>query len=491
MNKNIKWYLIIGVCLAILIVYFAYFFTDMGRNFDGRKTSTEEPLDKNQEINRSKLPIPPLLGDTNPEEGKSEFNLRVQYGKTEFLEGYRADTLGYNGNYLGPVIRVNRGDDVKINIHNTLDEPTTVHWHGLEVPGEMDGGPHESIVHNSIWEPYFTIDQPAATLWYHPHLLSKTGEQVYKGLAGLFYIDDENSKKLDIPKEYGVNDIPLIIQDKRFTDNGNISYQLDMMDSMNGFLGDTVIVNGVINPILNVKSEVIRLRLLNGSNARSYSFNFGDNTEFHQIASDGGFLEESVEMENLSLAPAERAEILLDLSDHNIGNKIILSDENHSIMTINISGESNSDRDIPKELVEIDDFDTNQIVRSREFVMSGMGNMVTINGKQMNMDRIDEYLNVGDLEEWIIKNESAGMGGMSMMNSLPHPFHVHGAQFRIIDRSGKAPPLNESGWKDTVMVDEGEEVRILVRFRMKGLFMYHCHILEHEDSGMMGQFLVE
>ena len=320
MNKNFKWYFIIALSSAILIVYFGYFYTDIGRDLEREKIKTEEPLDNRQELNQNTLPIPPLLEDKNSEEGKAEFDLKVQYGKTEFIEGHQADTLGYNGDYLGPVIRVNRGDDVKINIHNTLDEPTTVHWHGLEVPAEMDGGPHQLIIQDAIWEPYFKIDQPAATLWYHPHLLHKTGEQVYKGLAGLFYIDDENSKKLDIPKEYGVNDIPLIIQDKRFTDNGSISYELDMMDSMNGFLGDTVIVNGAINPRLDVKNEIIRLRLLNGSNAKTYSFNFSGNTKFHQIASDGGFLEESVEMDILSLAPAERAEILLDLSDHNIGD---------------------------------------------------------------------------------------------------------------------------------------------------------------------------
>ena len=494
MNKNIKWYVIISFSVISLIAYAAYFFTDIGRGLgtlgddDNR---IEEPLDDNrieEPLDNNKLPIPPLLEDKNPEEGKAEFDLKVQYGKTEFIKGYEANTLGYNGNYLGPVIRVNKGDDVKININNTLDEPTTVHWHGLEVAGEMDGGPHQVVDPNTTWEPYFTIDQPAATLWYHPHFLHKTGEQVYKGLAGLFYIDDESSERLDIPKEYGVNDIPLVIQDKRFTNNGNIPYDLDMRDMMNGFLGDTVIINGALNPQLDVKSEVIRLRLLNGSNARTYELNFSENNEFYQIASDGGFLEESVKMNVVSLAPAERAEILLDLSDYNVGDKITLRDANYNLMTINIVEDNNKDIDIPKKLVEIDDYNKDEIVRSREFVMSGMGPMVTINGKQMNMDRIDEKLNLNELEEWVIRNESSGMG---MMHSTPHPFHVHGAQFQVIERDGGAPPLNERGWKDTVMVDNGEEVKILAKFRKKGLFMYHCHILEHEDSGMMGQFLVE
>ena len=488
MNKNFKWYSIIAISAILLLVYAGYFLTDIGRGFEDNVSIIKEPLNKpidnNQKENKNKLPIPPLLEDKNPEEGKAEFDLVVQYGKTEFIEGYEANTLGYNGNYLGPVIRVNKGDDVKINVNNTLDEPSTVHWHGLEVIGEMDGGPHQVIAPNTTWEPYFTIDQPAATLWYHPHLMHKTGEQVYKGLAGLFYIEDENSKRLDIPKEYGVNDIPLVVQDKRFTNNGNIPYNLSMSDLMNGFLGDTIIINGAINPELDVKNEVIRLRFLNGSNARTYQFNFSDNTKFYQIASDGGFLEESVEMNVVRLSPGERAEILLDLSDYNVGDKITLRDANYNLMTISIVEESSKTVDIPKKLVEIDDYNKDEIVRSREFVMSGMGPMVTINGKQMNMDRIDERLKIGELEEWVITNDSSGM-------PTPHPFHVHAVQFRIIERNGQEPPLNERGWKDTVLVDNGEEVRVLVKFRKAGLFMYHCHILEHEDSGMMGQFLVE
>lgn len=491
MNKNNKWYFLIGLAIVLLILYIGYFFTDIGRGLGDNNIKIEDPLDIKEIESGNKLPLPALLEDMNPKEKEAEFDLIVQYGKTQFIEGYEANTLGYNGNYLGPVIRVNKGDNVKINVKNSLNEPTTVHWHGLEVIGEMDGGPHQVIVPNTTWEPYFTIDQHAATLWYHPHLLHKTGEQVYKGLAGLFYIEDENSKKLDIPKDYGVNDIPLVIQDKRFTDNGNISYDLSMSDLMNGFLGDTVLINGAINPELDLKNEVVRLRLLNGSNARSYNFNFSDNRKFYQIASDGGFLEESVEMNVVSLAPGERAEILLDLSDYNVGDKVSFRDDNYDLMNIKITEESNKVIKIPKELVKVEDYNRDEIIRSRVFVMSGMGPMVTINGKQMSMDRIDERLKLGELEEWIVINDSSGMGGMRMMNSTPHPFHVHGVQFRIIEKNARTPPANERGWKDTVMVKDGEEMRILVRFKKKGLFMYHCHILEHEDSGMMGQFLVE
>ncbi len=491
MKKNLKWYTLIAISLVLLIALVFFYTTDIAKNLINDGLRNEETLNNNQLETGNKLPIPTLLEDKDPAAGRAEFDLNVQYGETEFITGYKADTLGYNGNYLGPVIRVNKGDEVKINVNNSLEESTTVHWHGLEVDAVMDGGPHQVILPNTVWNPHFIIDQPAATLWYHPHLMHKTGEQVYKGLAGLFYIEDENSAKLDIPKDYGVNDVPIVVQDKRFSSDGKIPFLLNMNDLMNGFIGDTVIVNGAINPVLDVKNEVVRLRLLNGSNARTYNFNFSDDNDFYQIASDGGFLEASVKLNNVSLAPAERAEILLDLSKYSVNDTVILRDGNYNLITIKITKESNIKVFIPNKLVDIADYNQDEVVGSRAFVMSGMGPMVTINGKQMDMDRIDEKLKINELEEWIVSNENMGMGMMGMMNSTPHPFHVHGVQFRIIERDGKTPPLNEQGWKDTVLVDNGEEVKILVKFRKIGLFMYHCHILEHEDSGMMGQFLVD
>lgn len=517
MNKNTKWIALLVLSSLSLLIYFIYF--TLGNPFlESEPENTENNIENNivtEEQLTNQLPIPPLLENLNPTEGKAEFNLDVQYGKKEFIDGYEADTLGYNGDYLGPVIRVNRGDDVKINVTNGLDEATTVHWHGLEVIGEMDGGPHQLIEPNSTWEPDFPIDQPAATLWYHPHLMNTTGEQVYQGLAGLFYIDDEYSESLAIPKDYGVNDIPLIVQDKRFMEDGQIPYELTMPDIMNGFMGDTVLVNGTINPVLTVKNEVIRLRILNGSNARSYAFNFGNGEEFYQIASDGGFLEESIPMDYLELAPAERAEILLDLSDYQVGDQLHFKDANDNLMTLNITEESKKQAQIPETLVKIEKYSEEDIWVSRDFVMTGAGPNAAINFKQMDMDRIDEYVEVGQVEEWFIFNGSesredreanlrqrrntprssnrgmGGMGMMGMMDSSPHPFHVHGAQFQIVERNGEAPPANEQGWKDTVMLREDEEVRLLVKFNKKGLFMYHCHILEHEDAGMMGQLLVE
>ena len=204
------------------------------------------------------LPIPPILKDENQDPGKAEFTLVAQKGSMEFLEGKPTDTFGYNGDYLGPVIRVKTGDDVSIKVKNEIDEATTVHWHGLEVDGDQDGGPHSGIQPGTTWNPKFKIEQNAATLWYHPHLLHETGEHVYKGLAGLFIIDDEDSENLDLPNEYGVNDIPLIVQDKQLDENGQFTYDLSMHDVMMGLQGDTIMVNGAINPYVEVPKGKVR-----------------------------------------------------------------------------------------------------------------------------------------------------------------------------------------------------------------------------------------
>ncbi|WP_404333161.1 multicopper oxidase family protein [Mesobacillus maritimus] len=480
----------IGLALALVaitVVSLTLFISNMGMDPINHTENESEAITPSEKP----LPIPPLLEDKNPNPDEAEFHLTAQSSTSEFLPGQVTDTLGYNGSYLGPVIRVKKNEKVTVKVKNELAEATTVHWHGLEVDGERDGGPHTGILPGETWEPNFTINQPAATLWYHPHLLHKTGEQVYKGLAGLFYIDDEVSENMPIPKEYGVNDFPLVIQDKNLSSNGKVEYDLSMHDVMMGLQGNTVLVNGAINPYLEVPKGKVRLRLLNGSNARIYQFSLSNSQGFVQIASDGGFLEKPVEMSNIVLSSAERAEIIVDFSDYQLGERITLTDQvtGAKLMEFVVSTEAKETFNIPEKLTDIQKIDPSSAVRTREFVMQGMGPNVNINGKQMAMDRIDEHLNVHDTEIWEISNENSGMGGM--MGGMAHPFHAHGVQFQILDRNGNPPPANETGWKDTILIYPDETVRVIATFNHKGIFMYHCHILEHEDAGMMGQFEVK
>ena len=442
------------------------------------------------------LNIPPLLKAEDPLEDRASFRLEASEGRTSFFLGTETDTLGYNGSYLGPTIRVRRGQEVSIAVKNSLGDVTTVHWHGLHVPAEMDGGPHQGIAPGDEWHPEFTIRQEAATLWYHPHPIGKTGEQVYRGLAGLFIIDDDYSDDLDIPKDYGVDDIPLILQDRGFTPNGSFAYVSGMPDIMHGVAGDWILTNGTIQPYLELSTAIARFRILNGSNSSIYRLKLSNGTDFLQIGSDGGFLEAPVSMKSLILAAGERAEIIVDFSNSKSSQPIYLEADEYrgrsfqvmEIRTKTKAGNpSNLPAPVPDEFRSIVRISADQATAVRRFQMTtmGMGGQLAINGRRMDMARIDERIPLGSTEIWEITNVRMGM------MQIPHSFHVHDVQFQILSRDGDLPPANELGWKDTILVWPGETVRIIARFEdHTGIYMYHCHFLEHEDFGMMGQFLV-
>jgi len=469
--------------------------------------------------------VPPL--DTGKRLGNQvTFNLDMRPGKATFFKGYNTSTLGINGNYLGPVLRARKGDTVSLNVHNRIGGESTLHWHGFTLPAEMDGGPHQRIAHGKTWNATFQIRQPASTLWYHSHEFHNTGAQVYQGLAGLFYVDDEYSSRLGIPANYGVDDLPVVIQDRAFNRNGEFRYLSMMPERMQGMHGDTILVNGVVTPNLKAQKTLIRLRLLNGSNARIYNLAFDDNRPFHVIASDCSLLSSPVRMNRLVLAPGERAEILLDLSDR---RPVILKslkgtirtsgmmgmmmgrmgfDRELDIMRIDPSQAETSHYKIPGSLIHPAKLNRADAVRSRPMKMNmammgmgggmgimrrgGMGMMnrggdgggFTINGQSMNMNRINIIVKRGTSEIWVVSNSSP----------LPHPFHVHNVQFQVLSRNGRKPLAHETGLKDTVRVNPDETVSILVPFRYYAdrnrPYMYHCHNLEHEDQGMMGQFTV-
>ncbi len=442
-------------------------------------------------------------------DGRRQIPLTVAEGSREFLPGLQTATAGVNGPYLGPTVRLRRGEDVDLIVHNHLDETTTMHWHGMHVPARMDGTPHQTIQAGQSWTASFRVDQQAAPLWYHPHPHGNTGRQVYRGVSGLLWIDDDNSDALDLPKTYGIDDIPVVIQDRQFASDGAFLFNVNE----GAVYGNTVLVNGTWNPFLQVEARRIRLRLLNGSNARIYHVGFDDNRGFHQIATDGGFLETPLLTSRVVLAPGERAEILVDFSD---GAETVLKGfpeaglletveaalagigtghmELLGIVPVPASRPSHS---LPDRLNTITRIDEASAAKSRPMVLAGpvqggrggrrgRGGLrgPPINGKVMDMARIDEVVRLGDIEIWEVSNRGA----------QPHPLHVHLVQFQILDRNGQLPSGAELGWKDTVLVPPGDLVRIIMAFEgyadPDNPYMYHCHIMEHEDNGMMGQFLV-
>jgi FtsP/CotA-like multicopper oxidase with cupredoxin domain len=431
---------------------------------------------------------------------------------------------GISASYLGPVVRVRTGDTIPFRVENRLDEDTTLHWHGLLVPSQVDGGPHNTIRPGAAWSPRITINQPAATAWFHPHPHGNTARQVYSGLAAMMVISDGADRDRGLPSTYGVDDLPVVLQDKRFGRGGGIVYEPGMMDLMHGFQGDTLVVNGAIGPIAGVPPGYVRLRLLNAANARVFDLSFSDRRPFFVIAGDGGLLAEPAEVRSLVIAPAERYEVLADFADGRPVDLVTAPDAGHGpgmMMPMMRPGRRPGGAaelvvrfrpdaalkpaitGLPGRLATLAAPDAKSAVARRTFTlnpmmgmgMMGMGMMhgrghedgpahtMGINGRSFAMDRIDVTARLGTAEIWEIS-----AGGMPMA----HPFHVHGARFRILSKDGRNPAAHEAGWKDVVLVQENAE--ILVRFDNPAPpqmpFMYHCHILEHEDHGMMGQLAV-
>lgn len=445
---------------------------------------------------RPLMPIPEIdHGVINPGTGAREFELTIQQGQIEFFSGHLTKTLGINGPILGPTLKMKTNDHVKIKVKNQLAEETTLHWHGMHLPAEMDGNVHSVIAPNKSWDVAFDIKQPAATLWYHPHVMGNTGSQVYRGLAGLIIIDDEEQGKLGLPSQYGYDDIPVIVQDRKFKNDGQLQYLQSMMDIHMGMMGNRLLINGALEPKAQAPSKLVRLRLLNGSNARIYQMRFNDKRIFYQIATDGGLIEKPVALSELLLTPGERAEILVDFSK-NAGQTISLEgfmppnkpgdkETTFTILPFEILETGNTDVNvkIPKRLTQIDWMSENEAVGKRSFILSMQGMGFTINGKAMNMEVINDIVKVDTTEIWTVES-----------NEMIHNFHIHNIQFQILDRGGKSPYPFENGWKDTVLVAPGEPVRLIMRFEdytdKDKPYMYHCHILEHEDQGLMGQFVV-
>jgi blue copper oxidase len=434
-----------------------------------------EPFDR-------EVVIPPLLENTGNIDGTKAYQLIAQQGETVILDSTSpTPTLGYNGTYLGPTIRSFKGDTIQLQVRNNLTENTTVHWHGFEIPGSVDGGPHQVIEPQTIWSPTFQVQQEAFTGWYHPHGMGSTATQVYAGLAGVWIHDDLISQSLAIPQQYGVNDFPLVIQDRLFNEDGTFNYAPTMMD---GIHGDKVLINGVYRGRLNVPKGLVRLRFINGANSTTFDLRMNRYQSMTMIASDGGLLSEPIKKTFFRISPGERVEIIADLSNVKPSEYISLFANNKRVMDLMVTDQAIGYEPIPQTLTTITRYDKAEATKRRSFSLQTFGMISTINGLRYNEHRIDFTTNHHSKEVWTIKNEA------SMMHSTGHPFHIHGVRFQVISRQGGPPPKHELGWKDTILVSPNETVEIMLQFHQLGIFMYHCHLLEHEEHGMMGQFSV-
>ncbi len=456
--------------------------------------------------------------------------------------------------YLGPIIRVHQGQKVRIIFKNGLSEDSNIHWHGLIVPPAMDGHPKDAVGPGQTYVYEFTVKNRAGTYWYHPHPHGRTGAQVNAGLAGLFIVSDDEEAALQLPQ--GDADLPLVLQDRRFTDTNQFSYVSPGMESMMGFLGDRILVNGQTDFQLALATRVYRLRLLNGSNSRIYKLAWSNGMPLTVIGTDGGLLPQPVERSYVMLAPGERVELWTDLRQQPVGTDITLQSLAYTgveagmmgnmmheasgipngkpldLLTIQVATADTDTRTLPTVLTALRrdrPQDAVNATHPRQIKLGMTGMNWTLNGNAFVMDAAtpEETVKAGSTEIWEFINaqpttDAMGDGMMegmdhtmmghttaqadtanppTMQDFMAHPMHIHGGQFQIISREVAAPQqadwqtvkegFVDDDWKDTVLVMPGERVKVLMRFDSEpGLYLYHCHNLEHEDLGMMRNYQV-
>ncbi len=459
---------------------------DSGTSSSSSSSSSNSSSSSSSPSFSSRLAIPPLL-EGEDIAGVLHFDLSLQKGETTFFEGTSTNTFGVNGSFLGPTLKVKNGDAVSINYTNNLNEPTTMHGHGMHLPALMDGGVHQVIQAGETWSAQYTVKQKACTNWYHPHLMGKTADHVYKGIAGLMILEDDESESLDIPKTYGVDDIPLVLQDRFFDVNSELDYSPSNMQIMRGYIGDTFLTNGVVNAFVDVQAKEIRFRVLNGSNSTVYNLGFNDGRSFKQIATDNSFLESPISLSRVTLSPGERAEIVVDFTQSE-NETIYLKEfsQGKDFLKIDVKALEIAQTKTPDSLTSLDKYTIDDAVNSRSFTLSGSMRSFYINGVSMDKSIINEKIPVNQVEVWEVENQ---MG-------VNHNFHIHATHFLLVERNGSSSGVaeNEKGYKDTVYIPPNESVKILVKMSdyvdASNPYMYHCHFLEHEDAGMMGQFSV-
>jgi len=426
--------------------------------------------------------------------------------------------MRYNSLPLQPVIAAKRGDQIEVTVNNKLtsNEETTVHWHGFKIPGVEDGGPDFPIAANTSRTYSFTMNQAAAPIWFHPHAHGTTATQVYKGLAGAFILTDDITESLESNKQLPTanNDVALLVQDRQFADANNTGIRNLVYSNMgaNGMLGDVILVNGVEMPALEVSTSQYRFRIFNGSNARTYDFALDTNENFYVVSTDGGLLDKPVAVNNIMLSAGERAEIVVNFNNayrQSIkliskafsagggmggGGSSLANGDPFDVMRFDVTTQTTDAVTLYESLPANADINSRLTAAmadtTRTFVMSmgGGGMQFLINNKVFDINRIDETVPSGATEIWEISNTS----------QIAHPFHAHAIQWQVLDRGTTGGALTPSsgvdlGWKDTVLVQPNETVRFIGKFDPvinSGKYMYHCHILEHEDNGMMGTFEV-
>ena len=443
--------------------------------------------------------IPPALSGTS-------FDLSLAPSSKQLLTGATTATYGYNGaEFWGPTLIMNQGDDVQLNVKNELAEETTTHWHGFHIPAEMDGGPLQPIAAGATWSPSFRVMNNAATYWYHPHMHMLTQKQLNLGAGGFIIVRDSAEAALALPRTYGVDDIPLMLTSRTFLSSNAINAST--------IYGDHMLTNGVLNAEVSLPAQFVRLRILNAEIERAYNLGFSDGRTFYVIGTDGGLVNAPVSVTRLIMAPGERYEILADLRGDAVGATIglqsfnggqafgfpggepnttgtfgsLLNNTTFDVLRINVvAATANAVTTLPTALAANNYWTAGDATHDRTIAITdhGPGTPFQFDNMSYGMAMINQTVTVDTVEKWTITNG----------NTFSHSFHVHDVQFAIVSRSSGPIPAHEQGWKDTFLIHRNETVSFVAKFADFAStvhpFMYHCHMSNHEDEGLMGQFLV-
>jgi blue copper oxidase len=460
--------------------------------------------------------IPPTLDGTTSN-GITQYNLTLAASSKQMMTGAKTNTLGFNGaDFWGPTLILTKGVQTRLQLQNNLSESTTTHWHGLLVPGTVDGGPHQIIAAGATWTTdAFVVKNQASTFWYHPHLHGSAQRHLTLGAGGLIIVRDAAEAALNLPRTYGTDDIPLVLTSVRFTTSNGTANQLQTSAIA---YGDYQLANGIQNAQITLPRQVVRLRLLNAEIEREYNVGFSDNRTFQVIGSDGGLLTTPVSLTRLVMAPGERYEILVNLGNDSVGSTLdlqayngadsglsfgfagledassgefgsLLNYKTFRLLHINVGAATSSPvLSLPTSLVSNTLPAASDATSSRNIVVTGgqQGAAFSFNNVFYDFNTINQTVTAGATESWTVNAGSI----------FSHSFHIHGVQFHVVARNGSAANVKayEQGWKDTLYVPIAESVTFVTRFDETAdssyPFMYHCHMSNHEDGGLMGQFVV-
>ncbi len=455
---------------------------------------------------RFELPftIPTVLTPSAMDATTDYYDIIQLINSVEVLPGLRTTIWGYNGMFPGPTIRARSKRRVVVRQVNALPQAVSVHLHGGVQPPESDGYPTDLIPPGGAKEYVYPNLHRAATLFYHDHAMDRTGPNVYRGLSGLYLLEDEIEENLPLPK--GEFDVPLIIQDRSFDTHGNFAF--DENDPSNVFaeIGDTILVNGVPWPRFPVAARKYRLRLLNASSTRTYHLGLSSHAPLVQIATDGGLLDRPIEVDTITLAPAERAEVVVDFATVTFGATVDLENrirtgeldqifpQTGSLLRFEVTRRVSEDSMVPATLAPTERLTEPMSTQTRNFLFQPIWRPTfppfqwTINGRVFDPAVLHAQVSMDSIEIWRFENRAAVLDPFAAQE---HPVHVHLVNFLVLDRNGRPPNSFELGWKDTVLVGVGETVRVIARFApFSGKYVMHCHNLAHEDHSMMANFEV-